>query len=112
MDSNNRTVLGLFPDFLGYCFVTLGDGTNIYIKRIYNNAGALAFDTVFGANAAATGLNISTGTNPAVTMLWGDQAANNVSAGFVTKVEPVGAVPNTTEMNIPWEIILLILILI
>ncbi|MEW6526162.1 MAG: Ig-like domain-containing protein [Spirochaetota bacterium] len=102
VDSNNRTVLGLFPDFLGYCFVTLGDGTNIYIKRIYNNAGALAFDTVFGANAAATGLNISTGTNPAVTMLWGDQAANNVSAGFVTKVVPVGAVPNTTEMNIPW----------
>jgi hypothetical protein len=102
MDSNNQTVLGLFPDFLGYCFVALGDGTNIYIKRIYNNAGALAFDTVFGANAAATGLYISTGTNPAITMLWGDEPANNVSAGFVTKVVPVGAVPNTTEMNIPW----------
>lgn len=102
VDSNNRSVLGLFPDFLGYCFVALGDGTNIYIKRIYDNATALGFDTVFGANAAATGLNISTGTNPAVTMLWGDQTSNNVSAGFVTKVVPAGAVPNTTEMNIPW----------
>lgn len=102
VDSNNRTVLGLFPDFLGYCFVALGDGTNIYIKRIFNNAGALGFDAVFGVNAAATGLNISTGTNPAVTMLWGNQPANNVSAGFVTKVVPAGAVPNTTEMNIPW----------
>ncbi|MGQ9842059.1 MAG: Ig-like domain-containing protein [Spirochaetota bacterium] len=102
VDSNNRTVLGLFPDFLGYCFVALGDGTNIYVKRIRNNFGALEFDTVFGANAAATGLPISTGTNPAITMLWGDQSANNVSAGFVTKVMPVAAVPNTTEMNIPW----------
>ena len=102
VDSNNRTVLGLFPDFLGYCFVALGDGTNIYVKRIYNDAVALGFDTVFGANAGATGLNISTGTSPSVTMLWGDQPANNVSAGFVAKVVPAGAVPNTTEMNIPW----------
>lgn len=102
VDSNNRNVLGLFPDFFSYCFVALGDGTDIYLKRIFNNSGALVFDTVFGANAAATGLPISTGTNPAITILWGDQSANNVSADLVTKVEPTGAVPNTTEMNIPW----------
>lgn len=102
VDSNNMSVLNLFPDFLGYCFVALGDGTNVYLKRIYNSAGVLTFDVTFGLDAGATGLTISTGTNPSVTMLWGDQTANNVSAGFVAKVVPVGAVPNTTEMNIPW----------
>jgi hypothetical protein len=102
VDSNNRTVLRVFSDFMGYCFVALGDGTNVYLKRIYNSAGVLTFDVTFGANAAAWGLSISTGTNPVVTMLWGDQTANNVSAGFVAKVVPAGAAPNTTEMNIPW----------
>jgi len=71
VDSNNRTVLRVFSDFMGYCFVALGDGTNVYLKRIYNSAGVLTFDVTFGANAAAWGLSISTGTNPVVTMLWG-----------------------------------------
>jgi len=98
VDTNNRTNVRAFPDFMGRVIVTFEDGTNIYAKRVYNNAGALGFDGVWAAGAGNTGLNIGIGTNPGAVLVYGGQGNNNVDGGFVQKIIPAGAAPNLTEM--------------
>ncbi len=100
VDSNNRTNVRAFTDFLGYVLVTFEGGGNIYAKRVYNNAGALGFYAPWGANAAATGINVGVGANPGAVLVYGGQGNNNVSGGFVTKIEPTGVTANVTEMPV------------
>jgi hypothetical protein len=95
VDSNNMSNIRAFTDFLGYALITLEGGGNIYLKRIFDNAGAMAFDTSYGANAAAAGITVAVGSNPSAVLVWGGQGNTNVYAGFVTRVTS-----GTTEMNV------------
>jgi len=102
VDSNNRTNLRAFTDFMGYAILTFEGGGTIYAKRIYNNAGALGFyGNGWGSAPADAGLNVATGANPRAVLVYGGEGNNNVDGGFVQKIVTTGAAPNSTTMNIP-----------
>lgn len=95
IDNNSMTSIGIFPDYSGGFFLSGINGGNVFVKRIYDNAGSAAF---YYSYSLITGLTVAAGNSSSVGVAYGGQGDPNVYPGFVLNNNIASG---TATMNIP-----------
>ncbi len=95
IDNTSMASAGIFPDYSGGFFLSGINGGNVFVKRIYNNAGAAGFYYLYDAS---TGLTVAAGNSSSVAIAYGAQGDPNVYPGFLLNNNVASG---TATMSIP-----------
>jgi len=89
LDSNVMTDPKAFIDSRGSLLVTMESGGNIYLKKVFNNAGTIDFpDFDWPANSGVPGITVGSGTMPHISIVWANPVNINADGNSVSVIRP------------------------